>query len=135
MNLKFLLFHCRFPLQFLWLIFCIGSWFIQLPIQGFTTTNSAAAIPIWGDGYLFQDGSFPEARLQAQLIQLSWAVPIETFAQQAGELVFPNFTRSRSGHFVPSQTEHREMRSHEVPQSDLIEPKSPSILPANGWLW
>ena len=294
MNLKFLLFHCRFPLQFLWLIFCIGSWLIQLPIQGFTTTNSAAAIPnsselslqqlsqlaqsitvkvfagqtsgsgiiirregqiytvvtnehvllpgsgkpyriqtpdgrfylanvsreigfdendlgvlqfrsegaiyavaslgnsatvaqgddifaagfpfsikgfvfttgkislvldkaleggyqigytndiekgmsggpllnrqgklvgingkhaypIWGDGYLFQDGSLPEASLQAQLIRLSWAVPIETFAQQAGELVFPNFTRS-----------------HEVPQSDLIEPKSPSILPANGWLW
>jgi S1-C subfamily serine protease len=39
--------------------------------------NSLHAYPLWGDPYIFQDGSKPAAELRSQIIRSSWAVPIE----------------------------------------------------------
>lgn len=44
--------------------------------------NSLHAYPLWGDPYIFQDGSKPPPAQRKTIIQSSWAVPIETF--QAG---------------------------------------------------
>ncbi|MBF2028227.1 MAG: trypsin-like peptidase domain-containing protein [Oscillatoriales cyanobacterium C42_A2020_001] len=44
--------------------------------------NSLHAYPLWGDPYIFQDGSKPPQAQRKTIIQSSWAVPIETF--QAG---------------------------------------------------
>jgi S1-C subfamily serine protease len=40
--------------------------------------NGRHAYPLWGNGYIFEDGSVPSHELQAQLIQLSWALPLKT---------------------------------------------------------
>jgi S1-C subfamily serine protease len=39
--------------------------------------NSLHAYPLWGDPYRFQDGSWPDAATRSQMVQSSWAVPIE----------------------------------------------------------
>ncbi|EKQ70884.1 trypsin-like serine protease with C-terminal PDZ domain [Leptolyngbyaceae cyanobacterium JSC-12] len=44
--------------------------------------NSLRAYPLWGDPYIFQDGSKPPQAQRKTIIQSSWAIPIETF--QAG---------------------------------------------------
>ena len=41
--------------------------------------NSLHAYPLWGDPYIFQDGSKPPHSQRATIAQSSWAVPIETF--------------------------------------------------------
>ncbi|MCA1992984.1 MAG: serine protease [Coleofasciculus sp. S288] len=56
--------------------------------------NGRHAYPLWGNGYLFKDGSAPSQQLQEQIIQLSWAVPMETFVQQAGQFACAEDRRS-----------------------------------------
>jgi len=41
--------------------------------------NSLRAYPLWGDPYIFQDGSKPPQAQRKTIIQSSWAVPIEVF--------------------------------------------------------
>lgn len=41
--------------------------------------NSLHAYPLWGDPYIFQDGSKPPDSQRSTIVQSSWAVPIETF--------------------------------------------------------
>lgn len=39
------------------------------------------AYPLWGDPYIFADGSEPEPALREQMVNYSWGIPIETFKQ------------------------------------------------------
>lgn len=41
--------------------------------------NSLHAHPLWGDPYVFEDGSKPSRMQHQQIRQLSWAVPIDRF--------------------------------------------------------
>jgi hypothetical protein len=41
--------------------------------------NSLHAYPLWGDPYIFNDGSHPPPQQRLLIIQSSWAVPITTF--------------------------------------------------------
>lgn len=41
--------------------------------------NSLHAYPLWGDPYIFQDGSKPPPAQRQQVIRSSWAVPITQF--------------------------------------------------------
>jgi S1-C subfamily serine protease len=41
--------------------------------------NGMHAFPLWGDPYVYQDGSSPPVALRKTLINSSWAIPIETF--------------------------------------------------------
>jgi S1-C subfamily serine protease len=41
--------------------------------------NSLHAYPLWGDPYIFEDGSRPDSALRSVIERSSWAVPIETF--------------------------------------------------------
>jgi S1-C subfamily serine protease len=43
--------------------------------------NSLHAYPLWGDPYIFQDGSKPPPAQRQQVIQSSWAVPISRFRE------------------------------------------------------
>lgn len=46
--------------------------------------NGMHAYPLWGDPYVFKDGSLPCPKMRAVMEQSSWAIPIETFAKLAG---------------------------------------------------
>jgi serine protease DegQ len=41
--------------------------------------NGMHAEPLWGDPYIYQDGTQPEPTLRNQLSKYSWGIPIETF--------------------------------------------------------
>lgn len=43
--------------------------------------NGMHAEPLWGEPYVYQDGTEPEPRLRKQMSQYSWGIPIETFVQ------------------------------------------------------
>lgn len=43
--------------------------------------NAMHAYPLWGNPYVFQDGSLPSEEMQQQMIELSWAVPVQTFLE------------------------------------------------------
>ena len=45
--------------------------------------NSMHKYPLWGNPYVFKDGSVASAAMQEEMSQLSWAVPIKTFLQLA----------------------------------------------------
>lgn len=46
--------------------------------------NSLHAYPLWGDPYIFQDGSKPSITQRQQVLQSSWAVPISRFREVVG---------------------------------------------------
>jgi serine protease DegQ len=41
--------------------------------------NGMHAYPLWGDPYIFKDGSEPSPSLREQMSQYSWGIPIESF--------------------------------------------------------
>jgi S1-C subfamily serine protease len=54
--------------------------------------NGMHAEPLWGNPYVYQDGTEPEPPLRQQMSRYSWGIPIETFVQ----LVSPLFTGTDS---------------------------------------
>ncbi|AFY81426.1 S1 family peptidase [Oscillatoria acuminata] len=52
--------------------------------------NGMHAYPLWGNPYVFADGSAASPDLQAQFSELSWAIPIQTFMQFAGQFLPAN---------------------------------------------
>ncbi|HCA95117.1 MAG TPA: serine protease [Cyanobacteria bacterium UBA9226] len=79
--------------------------------------NGRHAYPLWGGSYLFQDGSLPEEELQEQIVELSWAVPVEAFMLQSGQFTSPT---------VPVNA---------TPAPVRVERKLPSNQLPQGWLW
>ena len=45
--------------------------------------NGMHAYPLWGDPYVYRDGSLPSADVRDRMIALAFAIPIDTFAQLA----------------------------------------------------
>jgi S1-C subfamily serine protease len=43
--------------------------------------NGMHAEPLWGNPYVYQDGTEPEAPLREEMSQYSWGIPIETFVK------------------------------------------------------
>ncbi|MGH8002344.1 MAG: S1 family peptidase [Brasilonema sp.] len=41
--------------------------------------NGMHAEPLWGEPYVYQDGTEPESRLRKQMALYSWGIPMETF--------------------------------------------------------
>jgi len=41
--------------------------------------NSLHPYPLWGDPYVFVDGSKPATQERSLIVRSSWAVPIDTF--------------------------------------------------------
>jgi S1-C subfamily serine protease len=43
--------------------------------------NGMHANPLWGEPYIYQDGTEPIAKLRQRMTQFSWGIPIETFVK------------------------------------------------------
>lgn len=50
--------------------------------------NGKHKYPLWGNTYIFKDGSTPTPEVRQQMDNSSWAIPMQTFLQQA-----PQFAR------------------------------------------
>jgi S1-C subfamily serine protease len=48
--------------------------------------NGVHAHPLWGNPYVFEDGSAPSESVFQEMSQLSWAIPMETLLQRMPEL-------------------------------------------------
>lgn len=48
--------------------------------------NGMHAEPLWGNPYIYQDGTEPEPPLRQQMSQYSWGIPMDTFKQQVSLL-------------------------------------------------
>ncbi|PZV17275.1 MAG: peptidase S1 [Leptolyngbya sp.] len=57
--------------------------------------NSLHAYPLWGDPYVFVDGSKPANPERSLIVRSSWAVPIDTFLCLAPEIVKTNVLMCR----------------------------------------
>jgi S1-C subfamily serine protease len=51
--------------------------------------NGRHAYPLWGDPFVFEDGSRPSLELQQRMVELSWAIPVERFVQLAPDFAEP----------------------------------------------
>lgn len=49
--------------------------------------NGMHAYPLWGNPYIYRDGSHPTATLREQMSHLAFAIPIETLAKLAPQFV------------------------------------------------
>lgn len=50
--------------------------------------NGMHAYPVWGNPYVFKDGSEPPAWLRSRMVRSSWGIPAETFLELAPQF-FP----------------------------------------------
>ncbi|VXD24851.1 putative peptidase S1 and S6 chymotrypsin/Hap [Planktothrix serta PCC 8927] len=48
--------------------------------------NGMHAYPLWGDPYIYQDGSLPSPELREKMVQLAFAIPIERVTASLSEL-------------------------------------------------
>jgi S1-C subfamily serine protease len=68
---------------------------IQVGMSGGPTLNHQGQVvgvnglrkyPLWGNPYVFRDGSTANEAMREQMSQLSWAIPVRTFRQLAPQL-------------------------------------------------
>ncbi len=52
--------------------------------------NGMHAYPLWGDPYIYQDGSLPSPELREKMVQLAFAIPIEQATASIPELNQPS---------------------------------------------
>ena len=45
--------------------------------------NGIHKYPLWGNAYIFKDGTTPALSIRRQMQRSSWAIPIQTFLQSA----------------------------------------------------
>ncbi|MEH2092357.1 S1 family peptidase [Nostoc sp.] len=81
--------------------------------------NGKHKYPLWGNTYIFKDGSTPVLQVRQKFDASSWAVPIQTFLQLA-----PQFA---NGAIVPSQAQSSFPIVPEIPDSPLSPEGTPSF--------
>lgn len=52
--------------------------------------NGMHKYPLWGNPYVFEDGSIASPEVQKQMSQFSWAIPIQVFLQLAPQFAVQN---------------------------------------------
>ncbi|WP_232224244.1 serine protease [Mastigocladopsis repens] len=58
--------------------------------------NGIHAQPLWGDPYVYEDGSQPNDALRERMRRSSWGVPIETLAQLDPPIIPPEIPQTRN---------------------------------------
>lgn len=58
--------------------------------------NGIHAQPLWGDPYMYEDGSVPNDALRERMKRSSWGVPIETLAQFDPPIISPENPQARN---------------------------------------
>lgn len=76
--------------------------------------NGIHADPLWGDPYVYDDGTRPEESLQSLIEASSWAIPIETVLQ-----LLPTLAR---GNQDPGSRVEQNLAQPVSPQSSLSSP-------------
>nr|WP_263011629.1 MULTISPECIES: serine protease [unclassified Laspinema] len=92
--------------------------------------NGMHAYPLWGDPYLFTDGSRPSTAMREIMVRSSMGIAINTFVQLAGGFSNSGGMPAAS---VPPMTPTGAIALPEEPQSSISAPQqpeeSPSVLP------
>lgn len=63
--------------------------------------HGKGAHPVWGDPYVYQDGTRPKPKLKEMMVRSNWGIPVQTFRQQA-----PQFTSQTSQKQVTARFPH-----------------------------
>lgn len=91
--------------------------------------NGIHAYPLWGNPYVFADGSVASKAMQEKMSQLSWAIPIQTFLQlEPGFSPIPATSSSRQPQFFTPETRQSPLSQPPMlvaPKPSLPQPKSP----------
>ena len=80
--------------------------------------NGMHSYPLWGNPYVFKDGSTPSLSEQQEMIRFSWAVPVQTFLP-----LLPRIS-TRISPEMPTRS-----------QPVIVDPKLPRILHNPELLW
>ncbi|BAY25255.1 putative trypsin-like serine protease [Calothrix sp. NIES-2100] len=84
--------------------------------------NGQHAYPLWGNPYVFEDGSVPNEVQYQQMIQLSWAVPVEIFVQHTKGLISKQITADCR-------------RNQPTTEPVIFQPQLPPAPSPANWLW
>jgi S1-C subfamily serine protease len=79
--------------------------------------------PLWGNTYIFKDGSAPVAKVSQQMDESSWAIPVQTFLQLAPQFSMTAVTP------IPATTPVETV----VPSPNSKNPESSQIRPSSFW--
>lgn len=93
--------------------------------------NGIHAYPLWGNPYVFKDGSMASAAMQQQMSRYSWAIPIDTFVQLASGIYKPARlpAANRSPRLPTNNTPSVPPSSSPVPENSV----APSRVPVPLW--
>ncbi|MEG4508293.1 serine protease [Microcoleus sp. F6_B4] len=88
--------------------------------------NGMHAYPLWGDPYVFKDGSKPDLPRDL-MVRSSWAIPIETFVQLG------NKSTGNVRSYSPTLSNRETLGARREGNHGGFAPTKPQIPP--GWLW
>lgn len=98
--------------------------------------NGKHKYPLWGNTYIFKDGSTPSEGIRAQMDHSSWAVPVQALFQNAPQLL--QMAGGTVSPFIPAPLENTPAIVTETPpnlsnptQTGKGQPSNPS--PENFW--
>lgn len=112
--------------------------------------NGKHKYPLWGNTYIFRDGSTPTAEVRQEMDSSSWAIPVQTFLQYAPQFAaiaqapvpFPvNSTPvPTEPSFSVSPTPETNSPSQSTPSSSIwgeaeAMPANPADLPPPSWFF
>jgi len=69
--------------------------------------NGMHAEPLWGDPYIYMDGSIPEPDLREQMSHYSWGIPIDAFVQFAPPAFIPRSRNNLPSHNRGKNSDHQ----------------------------
>ncbi len=91
--------------------------------------NGMHAYPLWGDPYVFQDGSLPCPAMRDVMVKSSWAIPIETLARSLPNLSLPAVATPARSSFACSDAAQSQPNSQPV----IVAPAAPNLQPEPLW--
>ncbi len=83
--------------------------------------NGMHAYPLWGDPYVFQDGSKPCEQMRELMVRSSWGIPIEKFLQLAPQFS-TKMDEKNSKNFSLKQPDHLLNQQPETGNSNVSQP-------------
>lgn len=91
--------------------------------------NGMHAYPLWGDPYVFQDGSLPCPAMRDVMVKSSWAIPIETLARSLPRLSLPAVATPARSPFACSDAAQSQPNSQPI----IVAPAAPNLQPEPLW--
>ncbi len=87
--------------------------------------NGRHKYPLWGNNYIFKDGSTPVLQVRKQMDESSWAIPIQTFVQLAPQFARASVTSSSVRQLAPIVPEENNIRVEPISNNrNITNPKN-----------